>query len=78
MKPHKVKIVSGHQGNYSLLAVCEYCGKVAFYGNNEAKQTDNITGLGDCPNSPDSTALLGTEFLSMISRIGSTSSGVSS
>jgi len=71
-KPHKIKIVASNSSTYSMLAVCEYCGKTAFYGNKEAMQD---RALGECQNSPDFTTLLGTEVLYMIQRIGNPSNG---
>lgn len=72
-KPHKVKVVATNASTYSLVAVCEYCGQVAFHGNNSDLNKGKY--LGDCPNSPDFTSVFGTEVLSMIQRIGNSSNG---
>lgn len=71
LRPHKVKIVASNASTYSMIAVCEYCGKVAFYGNRSDSTISNT--LGECLNSPDYTSLLGSEIIGMIQRIGMTS-----
>lgn len=71
MKPHKVKIVTTNASTYAFVAVCEYCGKIAFYGNSESlRPKDRDNSLGDCPNSPSYEATLGREIISMVQRIG--------
>lgn len=70
-KPHKFKVVATNDSPYAMLAICEYCGSTAFYGNYEKLRPDvRGTALSGCPNSPDFTSILGTEILGMIQRIG--------
>ncbi len=73
MKPHKVKVVASNASTYSMVAICEYCGRCTFYGNNSTKYVGE--SMGDCPNSPSYEATIGRELITMIQRIGNSSNG---
>jgi len=72
-KPHKIKIVATNASSFSIIAVCEYCGAIPFSGNHESLRPGK--NIGDCPNSPEYTAVLGSEILGMIQRIGISNNG---
>lgn len=47
------KFVWSHPCNtYTLAAICEYCGLIAFHSNSEPKEKNKKECKQACPNSP--------------------------